>query len=840
MARNQQARDMSRAAMLNVSNRSVGGASQNQSIRVEPNLSKTVQKSPPVTPKHRSDPYLNTATQQMSWINKSQGATTPPAMNLQAGNQSRRVDVEEKGFQINATVQEQQSRAKEYFTGEHGEEKAHVNKLEDDESLHTVEKIRIKIHATLQRIIHRDYDVNVKNVLKKFAAEAPEEIMARYTRGVEIKTHFPDLIENMFLYGIQEKLKKEKLNRGDFSQKNYPKLPDSKNPEVIDLPMLEDKLEGCFINSAWEALAEVKKQLTHFLSTLSGNSRFRLYEYQNLETLWKLLSWAKYLWSFIIFEEEFDETVESYPTWKDELQAWTGLMLKMAWRDFYILELEQLVREFCLYILEIIVTTGYFDSSQRRYEILYCILKDTLVKDHLRNEEALRKTLNIISWSVGDNRNILNYLCMKKDDGNCLARILGEQVMKCFKETDCPKKATVLLLHYFHLLENLMVTRSPEFFSKIARGIDQAAEVDEGVDLTNGNNCPTKYYTNSEHMDTEDDAMMCTQFACPDKYKFEEGTKERAKQFNKVEAASCWISPREWEVKIGDKKTSDSDDNPCQCRKTLLGSAFVMLYQLVPWWRQAQVKRENLTELMQTLANQEKRDLDEDKRQPLSPEWKENLTKHLDSLTEFILKRDSDNYDDDERQRITHKEEVDSEVEIPWDTFLKNWDVPERLHVDSQRIKGTIFDFAVQSGLLFMNFCNFHSDNIALAAGSEAFNDFSLMVAAANMRTKNPWIKEAQIRFLTEIIKSGEEDDEELPVQENSDDSSDLSDDNNKLKFVVNDPTEKFTKASMQGFPSAQHRSKEQIKNVGFDTVFRAMERETREYWDNCDSDEFS
>lgn len=852
IANNQIAKERAKSAMLNASNRSVGGALSQNHSRGELNLSKTMHQSPPVTPKHRSDPYLNTPTQQMSWMNRSEAATTPPAVGttttitIQTGNQPIKVDVEEKGFQINATVEEQQARTKEVFTGERGEEEAHVNKLEDEECLYTVEEIRTKIHATLQRLIHREYDVNVKSLLKEFAAAAPVEIMARYTRGIELKTHFPDLIENMFLYGIQEKRKKESQDRGEFNQKNYPKLPNSKNPEIIDLPMLEDKLEGCFINSAWEALAEVKRQLTNFLSTLSGNIRFRLYEYQNLETLWKLLSWAKYLWRFVIFEEEFDEIVKAYPTWKDELQAWTGLVLKMAWRDFYILELEQLVREFCLDILEIIVTSGYFDSSQRRYEILYCILKDTLVKDHLRDEKALIKTLNIISWSVGDNRNILNYLCMNKNDTNCLARILGEQVVKCFKETDCPKKATALLLHYFHLLETLMVASPLEFFSKIARGPDQA-ETAEAVDLetqdpTNDNSCLKKYINdNSENMDADADVMMCTQFACPDKYKFEEGTKERAKQFNKVEAASCWISPREWEVKMGDNTNKTPEGSPCQCRKILLGNAFLMMYQLVPWWRQAQVKRENLTELMQTLAYQEKRDLDEDIRQPWSPEWKENLTKHLNSLTDFILNKLADNFGDDEPQKTLQIEEADAELEIPWDIFLKNWNVPERLFVDSRRIKGTIFDFAVQSGLLFMNFCNFYSDNIALAVGSEPFNDFNLMVSAANMRAKNPWIKEAQIRFLTEIIRSGE-DDEDEPVQENSEvfsDSYDSGDsyDSNKMKFAVNDPIEKFTKASMQGFPPVQQRPKIQIKENEFDVAFRAKERENREYWDNWDSD---
>lgn len=811
-------------------NRSIGGAiGQSQQLTKAPSVSPFASPASATqpAPRHKSDPNLRTNLQQRTLKNLQSLSTSTLTEDLE---QTKKAELLDKEIQANASVLELENIYENVFDGA---EQLRVSNLEDLVSL-KLAAVRREIFETTRKLVHLEFINNTKNLIDSIVVRAPKEIMARFTRGIEIKTCFPDLVENMFLYGIQAQRRKENERKGDIVQKKYPKLKSGLSPQIIDMDKVYPVLESHFVyDSAWLALKHIKTQFITLLSELSGENRFRLYEFGNLKTLWELLVWTRHLWKYILFEEEFEDILSRHgrDTWIEELKTWTGLILKIDWRDFYVPELEKLVRGLSLSILEIIVTTGYFDSSQRRYEILYCILKDTLLRDHLRTEQFLRRCLNIITWSISDSRNILNYLCINNNDGNCLARVLGDNVLKCFIETKSPYKATNLLLCYFHLLESLMIKHTPQFFSTVARPplvLPDDSEDENDSDTDDESKIPAmeQRIGGTEDMDVDN---MCSQFACSEKYKFEDGSSERAKRFNNVTAASCWINPEEWEIPIAE--TLDSDKGrPCQCRKILLGSTFVMLYRVVQWWKDSFVKREKEIEKRETidaiaLEKLKVLTLSKGKDGQIAIDRMTSLSRKLTSLQNHIIAAVNKDNDND-----AEKEEDDDKVlERTWDVLIKAWNPPNDLPASmcgnlDKLIPTTIFDMAMRTGILLMHFCNFHSENIALAAGSEAFNCFTLLVSEAKVFEKQPCITEAEKRFLKEIIRSGEDDSE---IEKGLNDSATFTDDDEEDEASTSNVQlpdfDEFEDLSLEGFPDDQLRT---FSESEFDRAFQTFERE--------------
>lgn len=705
---------------------SVGGAgSSTQSQFQSQWKNKTSKAASPTAYKCRSDPNLGQNSSQKRQSPQSQtdasmvAPVTPPSSQSPTGTKDGPVRLA-KHAQVDAIIMERERIDKLLFEGENGT--IDVGKTESISCLKIFSK-RKEIFHNLRGVLQRDYRCAAP-VLERIIRKAPREIMARFAPGPDIKTCFPDVIDSIFLYGTQEQKKKESGERNEYGEQKYPKLASLDLNSYFDLEDLVSTLETQFVyGNSWQALKEAKLRLKVLLEGLQGEARFQLYQRPKLEALWHLLAWSEQFWKLIHFEEEcdIDGIKQKYGVelWKKELVEWTGLILKVDYRDFYALELEAVIRAFSLGILESIVVTGYFEEVQKRYEILYCILKDTLMKDHIRNQRLVTKCLIITNWSVSK-RKIFNYLCIRTQNGKCLARLFGENVLKCFNEIRSPQDAATLMAHYLSLLESLMMEQPPNYcVSKVLRSNQGNPDDDDAV--AGRNNLMDVDMPNFNEGDM-DDSIASTQYADLDKYKYDEGARERAERFNNTDPiVSCWINPKEWEIPIDFSGTH----KPCQCRKVLVGSAFTMLHSIFELWKTAYKENEERIEKLDIEDQKRLQTLMENRSKgPEETLEEQTLVEKRKMIRDFTLAEFNSDFDGDDENAGGH--------ELTWDVLLKHrkTSLPSNAKLDwteERQRPENIFDIVLRRGALLLTFCNAHSVNLALAIGSEAFIHYTLV-----------------------------------------------------------------------------------------------------------------
>ncbi|CAL8135531.1 unnamed protein product [Orchesella dallaii] len=817
----------SKAAMYSASSGrlSVGGAKavgpNSTIIRTPSPLGATAGQSN--SARFRSDPNLSSVQTKTPSRSQVQAVTSPPPE-----EKKPKVQVQSKSIQANEDVRGVEISDSQVF----GKDSIDISHLESVAST-KISETRQLIFFKLKSIIEKEF-ININPVLEQIVAAAPKEIMRRFVRFTASKTHFADVINSMFQWGIEYQRKKEAEANGEYVEVKYPTLPSIKNPPILDTSLFVVNLEQHFVyGSAWDALCMVKTLLKKLLNGLEGDRRFRLYEIGNLRTLWSFLAWTKAMWKFILFEEELEGVVDLHggkDVWAKELKDWTGLILKIDWRDFYVPELESVVRRFSLSILENIVTLGYFEQMQRRYEILYCILKDTLTKDIHRNEKTIKCCLSIVTWSIAD-RAIFNYLCLGSNDGECLAYLLGEFGLKCFRETKDQHLAVNLVFYYFNVLETLLLDKPYYYFaSKIARpnanfscprNLEDAEEEKKEVQNKNVNQVADTF----DEMDV--DVMMSSQFVCPDKF-LEEGVREQIlSRSRNVELDSCWILPHHWEVTGLDP----SEVKPCQCRKSLLGSAFIMIHSIMGFWKQSFIEGEMKIEKLEALDEQELQKLedmfkgseiscttDSEERERYS-----QLSDKIKSLRQFVLKSvDSTGKESEEDSNCC--------LELTWDELLvQRKDLVGTLPDEPAWLKEkqrpeNIFDCLMRHGMVLMHFLDNENQNMAAAIGSEAFFCFTSLASDFRFYVNNMRITEVERALISEFTTLDDESEESFEENAPAEEDSDTDDDFNEDSIADVDLMPEFDMSFITDVPDNFVKSK--FTEEKFEKAFKCFELE--------------
>jgi len=213
--------------------------------------------------------------------------------------------------------------------------------IEDDDEDHPSSRVRDKVFRSIERMVDLRFQLNLP-LLESIVKRAPKEIMRRLvSQPEEIKSVFPDMVDYMYLWGIEKERKTVRAAMGLPEPPRVPPLPRSdaggwedffRTVLAIEIRMREDGI--------WGGLMEVKDALEELLRSVAGTEgRVKMYERPTLGRLWKLLAWAEELWRCVVIEEDSDpELVKRHKQkWADELEGWTGLVLKTDWRDYFFL-----------------------------------------------------------------------------------------------------------------------------------------------------------------------------------------------------------------------------------------------------------------------------------------------------------------------------------------------------------------------------------------------------------------------------------------------------------------------------------------------------------------------
>jgi hypothetical protein len=189
----------------------------------------------------------------------------------------------------------------------------------------------------------------------------------------------------------------------------------------------------------------------------------------------------------------------------------------------------------------------------------------------------------ILTRQVSISLDSYNNNCIESG-GFCLARLLGDCVLRFCRQESDPMTVAVVYLDFLYFLETLMQEKpTTQFHSRVAQAISD----NKNQRNTQGVVQPTEDADTSMDMD----ASLMSQFACPVKYSTEPlrlggdpGTVELPEQMdtdeNLLEEMNCWLHPLKYEDPFG-------DHNLCQCRKTLVGSGVFILKTVFDSWRKS-------------------------------------------------------------------------------------------------------------------------------------------------------------------------------------------------------------------------------------------------------------
>jgi len=98
---------------------------------------------------------------------------------------------------------------------------------------------------------------------------------------------------------------------------------------------IDGKIESLYLYSgAAKALEELSADLKKILLSLEKQNKFSLYEESKLVMFHRLLIWASELWIRVPYGKQQDDEDEGKD---DHLKEWTGLALKIDWRDYFVI-----------------------------------------------------------------------------------------------------------------------------------------------------------------------------------------------------------------------------------------------------------------------------------------------------------------------------------------------------------------------------------------------------------------------------------------------------------------------------------------------------------------------
>jgi hypothetical protein len=158
----------------------------------------------------------------------------------------------------------------------------------------------------------------------------------------------------------------------------------------------------------------------------------------------------------------------------------------------------------------------------------------------------------------------------------CLARLLGDSVLKVCREETNSKAVAQLYLEYMNLLEQLMMDKPTKCYqSKYAREINENEDGETSFR-------PSIFDTSASEIDIADADMTLasSQFACPVKYDARsEEMMDVDTDYEELERElCCWLNPTNYEDPLTKK-------DRCQCRKIMLSTAIYVLQIPLEVWR---------------------------------------------------------------------------------------------------------------------------------------------------------------------------------------------------------------------------------------------------------------